>query len=156
MNRHKKLCEPVRTGGKIYVNRCEPKTYPCERRLKKNTWTGVNRQKIFCEPVWTGARKYVNRCEPWFALTESLVVSTCSTSNDPSSSEWKTKECLGIIFRNTFHKFGKRIWVKCFEMLKLWPKFYTFFLKKNIDKNTFFTLLEVSFCLYPECNHSLF
>ncbi len=42
VNRRGKLCEPVRTGVKIYVARCEPKTYSCE-----------------CHP-----KKYVNRCEP--------------------------------------------------------------------------------------------
>ncbi len=67
----KKLCEPVRTGAKIYANGCEPKAYPCECHLKKYV-NRVNRRKILCETVWTGAENNANRCEPWFALTESL------------------------------------------------------------------------------------
>ncbi len=52
MNRHKKICEPVRTGVENYANRCEP----------KNILLWVSPWKIY-EPVWTGRKCYVNRCE---------------------------------------------------------------------------------------------
>ncbi len=71
VNWHKNLCEPVRTGVKIYKNRYEPKTYVYECDLleidleifvnrceptENIMWTGVNRNGKLCEPVRTVVR----------------------------------------------------------------------------------------------------
>ncbi len=142
MNRDKKLCEPVRTGVKIYANQCEPKTYSCECLLKKYVnrceptenilWTGVKRPGKLCEPVRTVVHTNWKSC----SLVSSLLILSFPHSEVP------------LFFRSFLPLFSRSI-IPAFV-----AQFFDFFVRtenpSKIDSPSLFTEgVSQKFCDFP-------